>query len=108
MQPATYYHLDNDLDLPKITLRRWLSEHSSRPGQKKAWDVQRALLSKRTRAYTGPEVRSLLKLGEAPYEGRKGIAKSVLARSSAPTSKARKAIVARVKQVLKNHKPSTV
>jgi hypothetical protein len=72
-KPLRRLHIEKQVLLPKITLRRWLRELQLLPGGVDKWRRQRELLEQRTRYYTPDEIRELLLLGKAPYYGAPGM-----------------------------------
>jgi len=100
------YHLEQDLGLPKLTLRRWLKERLSHREDAAEWQVQQHLLDRRTRCYTVTEIRLLLKLGDSPYRGFEGIDPAVRDRLKDFIDDRRAEIVSRTEKLLKKHERS--
>jgi hypothetical protein len=100
MHHLTQYHLEKDLQLPKVTLQRWLRERLSHPEDEPRWRKASALLGRWSRRYTAREVRELLKLGTARYRGFRGMTPAVKRGLQSHIISERRAIVQRVTQIL--------
>lgn len=96
-------HLEKDLKISKLTLRRWLREHCSHAGGSRRWAHAAALLGRWSRRYTVKEVRALLQLGLRPYRGFKGMRQTVKAGLHDNLVRERKNIVARVEKRLQKY-----